>query len=207
MLISSVVRSLFRDRQKSKIERSENASSKGSEVENLILPEAILSLWLVKGFQIWWSSSIYIPSLFFFLIFSFVFCFLFFRAAGAANGSSQARGRIRATAASLYPSHSNAGSLTHWVRPGIEHTSSQILVRFVSPEAQRELLFLFLQMQKLMIKSTTRYESNKVSLGFSTVFLMACSIQLQYSAYIDRHVWNILKIIMVFDYFQCSHSI
>ena len=35
--------------------------------------------------------------------------------------------------------HGNAGSLTHWVRPGIEPTSSGILVRFISIEPQQEL--------------------------------------------------------------------
>uniref|UniRef100_A0A8D0WGU2 von Willebrand factor A domain-containing protein 8 n=1 Tax=Sus scrofa TaxID=9823 RepID=A0A8D0WGU2_PIG len=35
--------------------------------------------------------------------------------------------------------HSNAGSLTHWVRPGMEAVSSWMLVRFVSAEPQREL--------------------------------------------------------------------
>ena len=37
----------------------------------------------------------------------------------------------------------NAGSLTHWVRPGIEHASSWMLVRFVSAEPRWELLFLY----------------------------------------------------------------
>ena len=44
------------------------------------------------------------------------FCFLFvclFRAIPAAYGSSQARGRIRAAAASLHHSHSNMGSKPH----------------------------------------------------------------------------------------------
>ena len=43
----------------------------------------------------------------------FVCLFVFvlaFRAASAAYGSSQARGQIRATVASLHHSHSNAGS-------------------------------------------------------------------------------------------------
>ena len=40
----------------------------------------------------------------------------FFRAASAAYGSSQARGRIGATAASLYHSYSNTGSELH-LRP------------------------------------------------------------------------------------------
>ena len=55
-------------------------------------------------------------------------------------GNSQARNRIRATAATsqLHHSNSNAGSLTHTVRPGIEPTSSWMLVRFVSPAPQQE---------------------------------------------------------------------
>ena len=63
-------------------------------------------------------------------------CVCVFRATSVAYGSSQARGQIGATAASLHPqpqqrqiwatsatyttAHSNAKSLTHWVRPGIE---------------------------------------------------------------------------------------
>ena len=45
-----------------------------------------------------------------FLAFFFLFFFGLFRAAPAAYRHSQARGLIRATAASLYHSHSNAGS-------------------------------------------------------------------------------------------------
>ena len=41
--------------------------------------------------------------------------------------------------------HSNAGSLTHWTRPGIKPASSWILVRFIYPEPRQELpLFPFL---------------------------------------------------------------
>ena len=40
----------------------------------------------------------------------FVFCFCLFRAAPAAQGGSQARGRIRAAAAGLHHSPSNTGS-------------------------------------------------------------------------------------------------
>ena len=77
-----------------------------------------------------------------------------------AYGSSQARGLIRATAASLHHSHSNARSkrvcgvpyrdhgnarsLTHCTRPEIEPTSSWILVRFVSTAPQQELQIYFL---------------------------------------------------------------
>ena len=41
---------------------------------------------------------------------TFFFFFRLFRTAGAASGSSQARGQIRATAAGLRHSHSNAAS-------------------------------------------------------------------------------------------------
>ena len=61
-------------------------------------------------------------------------------------GGSQARGQIRAVAASLHHSHSriraasatyitahgNTRSLTHWASPGIEPLSSWMLVRFVN---------------------------------------------------------------------------
>ena len=67
--------------------------------------------------------------------------FFLFTAAPAACGSPQARSRTGAAAAGLHHSHGNTGSeaasviyaaargnarsLTHWVRPGIEPTSSQ----------------------------------------------------------------------------------
>ena len=83
--------------------------------------------------------------------------FLLFRATSMAYGDSQARGQIRAVAAGLHQSHSNtavtytiahsnAGSLTHWVRPGIEPATSWFLVWFFFAEPWRELLesvFLF----------------------------------------------------------------
>ena len=90
----------------------------------------------------------------FFLIY---FCVCLFKAAPVAYGSSQARGWIRATAASLYHSpkmdpsgiramsvtyntaHGNARSLTHWAKPGMEPESSGILVSFFTTEPWREL--------------------------------------------------------------------
>ena len=63
------------------------------------------------------------------------------------HGSSQTRDRIRALAAGLHhtrqlriwaksasytAAHDNTGSLTHWVRPGIEPVSSWILVMFLN---------------------------------------------------------------------------
>ena len=82
------------------------------------------------------------------LIFFFFFFFCLFRAAPTAHRGSQARGQIGAVATCLCHSHSKAGSepasvtyttthgitgsLTHWVRPGIEPESSWILVWFVN---------------------------------------------------------------------------
>ena len=59
-----------------------------------------------------------------------------------AYGGSQARGRIGAVTTSLHHSHSSTRALTHWVRPGIEPTSSWILVRFISAEPWWELQHL-----------------------------------------------------------------
>ena len=68
-------------------------------------------------------------------------CFLFyFRAALMAYGGSQARGHIGTAAAGPSHSRSNAGSLMHWARPGLEPMSSWILARFVTSEPQQELL-------------------------------------------------------------------
>ena len=76
-----------------------------------------------------------------FSLFLFMYLFIcFFRATLTVCGSSQTRGRIGATAAGLHRSHSNTGSLTHWARPGIEPTSSWILLSLLTTEPWRELL-------------------------------------------------------------------
>ena len=64
------------------------------------------------------------------LLFFFFFCL--FRATPTAYGGSQARGQIGAAATGLRHSHSNAGSLTDWARPGIEPESPWMLVRFAN---------------------------------------------------------------------------
>ena len=58
--------------------------------------------------------------------FFFFWSFFAFRAAPSAYGGSQARGLIGAVAASLYQSHSNAGSELH-LRPTPQLTAIQIL--------------------------------------------------------------------------------
>ena len=48
--------------------------------------------------------------------------------------------QILATSATYTTAHCNAGSLTHWARPGIEPTTSWFLVRFISSLLQWELI-------------------------------------------------------------------
>ena len=86
----------------------------------------------------YWGDCAFITCCQVFQVFLFFFFFVFvFRAAPAAYGGSQARGPVGAVDASLHHSHSNAGSLTHRVRPGVESSSSRILVRFVSAAPRR----------------------------------------------------------------------
>ena len=100
------------------------------------------SLFCSFGLYIWFCVS----SILFLLL--YLFFFFFFLAAPLAYWTSQARSLIGAIAAGLCHSHSNtgsephlqpipqahgdAGSLTHWVRPGIKPASSWFLVGFVN---------------------------------------------------------------------------
>ena len=89
----------------------------------------------------------------------FFFLFLLFRTTGVAYESSQARGRIGATATGLCHSPSNArfkpglqstpqvtatpDPLTYWERLGIGPISSWILAGFITAAPQQELPFIF----------------------------------------------------------------
>ena len=61
-----------------------------------------------------------------------IFFFFFFRATPVAHGSSQIRSQIGEQLLAYSPAHSNTRSLSHWMRPGIELTSSWILVGFLT---------------------------------------------------------------------------
>ena len=90
----------------------------------------------------------------------FLFCFLggwsFFRATPKAYGGSQDRGQIRrcqpqpqpcriqGTSGTYTTAQSNTRSLTHRAKPGIEPTSSRILVRFISTAPWWELWLLLI---------------------------------------------------------------
>ena len=66
----------------------------------------------------------------------YVFIYLFSLFRGCTCGTWKFPGWIRAAAAGLHHSHSDARSFTHWARPGIEPTSSWILVGLVTTEPQ-----------------------------------------------------------------------
>ena len=102
-------------------------------------PSDLFSVSVGFCFFVFFTRVSYKWNLVFLLCLAFSFPFLY-RAALVAYGGSQARGQITTIAASLHQSPSNTRSLTHWARPGIESTSSWILVGFITAEPQRELL-------------------------------------------------------------------
>ena len=116
--------------------------------------------WTVNRENIWITGNVIIWALNLVIEIKFQFFFSIFgvfRATLVTYGGSQARGQIGAAAvprpqlqqcqipaasATYTTSHGNAGSFTHWVRPGIEPASSWLLVRLASTELQWELQVL-----------------------------------------------------------------
>ena len=80
---------------------------------------------------------------------------------------SHARGPIRAVADGLHHSHSNAGSLAHLVRPGIEPATSWFLVGFVSAAPQWELHKMFNQSKLCNIICSVQEKEAKPPYSFS----------------------------------------
>ena len=94
-----------------------------------------------------------------FFVCLFVFLYWLFRATPMAYGGSQPKSwisavncrptpqpqlrQIWASSVTYTTGHGNARSLTHWSRPGIEPTSSWVLVRFFNHWAQWERLVCF----------------------------------------------------------------
>ena len=117
--------------------------------------------------------------------FSMWFSFFFFLfaiswAALVAYEGSQARGWIGAIAAGLHQpepqqcgiqaasatyttAHGNAGSLTHWARPGIESEISWFLVGFISTEPWRDLQKDIFKMCILLLLSLYVSQFSKVN--------------------------------------------
>ena len=84
-----------------------------------------------------------------------------FRAALAACGSSQARPLAYSTA------HGNAGSLTHWARPGIEPATSWFLVGFINHWATKGTPPFLIQ-SKFLYTNLTKYILHLYSENYET---------------------------------------
>ena len=67
--------------------------------------------------------------------------------------------------------HGNAGSVTHWARPGIDHTSSWMLVGLVTAEAQWDFLSSSLY-QVFSGQSRWRHSQSQVWPGILLVLLL-----------------------------------
>ena len=78
--------------------------------------------------------------------------------------------QIWAMSATYYTTaHGNAGSLTHWLRPGIEPATSWFLVRFVSDAPQQELQNSFILTQPLQGSRKRWYT---IQLNWSKLWIM-----------------------------------
>ena len=81
--------------------------------------------------------------------------------------------RIPATSVTYTSGHSNARSLTHWLKPGIEAITSWLLVRFVSTVSQRELLlhhYLILLLEQFYEQFTFIFVSVNYNLIMKSVY-------------------------------------
>ena len=127
--------------------------------------------------------------------FCWFFFFLLFKVAPMAYGSSQTAPqpqqlRIQTESVSYTTAHGNAGSLTHWVRPGIEPATSWFLVRFTNPWATMgtpPLTFLYIMCLLSLYIINHREprdhlnDQNNVILenrviDFACIFILLCSI-------------------------------
>ena len=111
---------------------------------------------------------------------SFYFLFIYlFRATLKVYGGAQAKGWIGAVATGLHHSHSNAGSLTHWTRPGIEPASLWILGRFISAEPRGELLTWSISSDKGgLMTQTSPIKTSSLKLDQSEPVILGLFLQL-----------------------------
>ena len=121
---------------------------------------------------------LFIAFLSFFLSFFFFF-FSFFWATPIARGNSRAKGwigapqpcQIWAASVTHTTAYSHARSLTHWVRPGIKHASTWILVRFFSTEPQWDLPIAYLFM---LLQVSFREQNSGFASFFFFFFTFSC---------------------------------
>ena len=136
--------------------------------------------------------------------------FFFLRTTLAVYGISQARGQIGATAASLYhSSQQQAGSLTHWVRPGIEPASSWILVGFVSTVPQQKLpkhpyshICIFSSIVFLRLKYMKKIQFTYTLNLFNSQF----RLWITFDTALEHNQWYFLKISYIAEFENNSEN-
>ena len=85
--------------------------------------------------------------------------------------------RIWAAPVTYTTAHGDAGSLTHWWRPGIKSSSLWILVGFITAESWWEFLCYIFKVLALLFGSTACVNYPEVSLGFSLRVISQASSQ------------------------------
>ena len=118
-------------------------------IRNLVSVHLSTSLWsvfisMIKRINKWEKTMIKIQHTFFFFVFlePHAWHMEVPRLKGSCSHWPMPKPQQRqiwVSSATYTTAYSNAGSLTHWTRPGIEPASSWMLIRFVSAESQQEL--------------------------------------------------------------------
>ena len=108
-------------------------------------------MWIIRASAYcdnkWKLENKYIKNIYFFCLFEGFTHSIWFPRLGAESPAPQPQQcQIWAVSVTYPTAHGNTGSLTHWVRPGIEPATSWFPVGFVSavPRQELPLLFLFL---------------------------------------------------------------
>ena len=141
------------------------------------------------------------------LLLLFFGLFVFSRAIPAAYGGSQAQ-PMPGDLSHVFDyttAHSNARSLTHWERPGINPSSSWILVRFVSAEPWWELPTASTSDRLLSFQETTWPKAAPVFFFFFLIFI---DVQLIYNVnFFCTSKWFSYTYTYIFFFIFCSTTV
>ena len=88
--------------------------------------------------------------------------------------------QIQATSATYTTAHSNTESLTHWAKPGIEPTSSWILVGFVTSEPWQELPLITLFCELERNATIVKHVFSKLDLILLFIYF-----------FLEQHLWHV----------------
>ena len=163
----------------------------------MIISRSILEYW--QYFILFYGCVIvhctYVPHVLLFVCFGF--CLLSFLGCTRGiwrfpgQGSSQScccqprpepqQRQIRALSVIYAIVHSNAGSLTHWSRPGIEPETSWFLVGFVSAVPRRELLYHIFLIQLSVDGHLGGFHN--LATAITTAVTLGCQVSFQISVF------------------------